>query len=565
MNRIPTQAPPCGEQRIGLDWQVALLLHFLAFSAFFIFFYRHQVNVDGISYLSLAHKYLDGEFTHAITGHWAPMMSWLLAPLLCLGVEDLMAYRLLAAGIGLATLVGLDIFFRDLQLGKATRLTYLFSLSPVIAWCAENDVGSDLLCACTLIFYLHSVIGDGYLHDRSAGVRAGFLGGLSYLAKNYNFYFFLLHFTFINCWYWRKADKGERRTVVARFLAGMVVFTLVAGCWVGVLSTKYHRLTAGTAGAMSLLLMKVGPDGYPMIKDGLMPPPNQSAVSVWEDPATIVMPRWNPLASGTDLSLYLHSVTGNVAKYLSGLAMNYVFMLTVAYLAFLLVSRRWIDPKVEKIAWTILLYPVGYFILYYDGQRYVWINTFMLYLISAHAVDQACQRYRNLPSIRLAVAVVLYVSLLSLTMLRVKNDYALDVANLNQLYHTSNTIRQYYNLGRENVASQSGDWNHTVELAYFLRARYFGRVRENVSDKELAHDLKRYQIRYLFVYGPLKNHLAMLEKERTFPMAPDNLTIYKVNEQPLVQHFRRPDRGDLPAQGWRDRRKQSYHAGVVNQ
>ena len=49
-------------------------------------FFRYQINPDGISYISIAQKYLIGDIDNAINGHFSPLFSWLLVPFLFLSV-----------------------------------------------------------------------------------------------------------------------------------------------------------------------------------------------------------------------------------------------------------------------------------------------------------------------------------------------------------------------------------------------------------------------------------------------------------------------------------------------
>src|SRR5687768_6759202 len=49
--------------------------------------WRYQMNPDGVSYLSIASKYLAGHFGDAVNAYWSPLYSWLLAGLMGAGVE----------------------------------------------------------------------------------------------------------------------------------------------------------------------------------------------------------------------------------------------------------------------------------------------------------------------------------------------------------------------------------------------------------------------------------------------------------------------------------------------
>jgi|GEM_PF-3180468 len=520
-------------ERLPLTWYAAIFLHYSAICLPLVFFYRHELDADGTSYISLAQKYLAGDFSHVVAGHWAPMISWLILPSLSLRLEPILAFRATSYLIGVVALLGIQRFMAELNIARSIQAVYLFALGPIIAWHAENDLGADLLCACILIFYVLSVARDRYAVEKHAGTRAGLLGGLAYLAKNYNFYFFALHFTSLNLYYWIKApDAGTRKRTALNFIAGLAAFAIVSGTWVGLLSQKYHRLTAGTAGAMSLLLVKTGPDGYPMLTGGLLPPPNDTAFSVWEDPASMTLPTWSPLDSKEDFERYLRFIPANVYRCIKGLAINMVFALTVAYFALKVFQKRPLDKKVAVTLFTILLYPIGYLMLYYDGQRYILISTILLYVLSAYAMHSFFGTSNN-ARLKFCASAALYLFLSLLTTYRVYNDYRLDVSELNKVFETSSEIERYCDIRDHNIASLHGSWNHALDLCYFLHGRYFGRLRENESDQELLSDLAKYHISYLFVFGELKNHLDMLQRERTFGSGADGLTIYRVQNRAL--------------------------------
>jgi hypothetical protein len=143
---------------------------------------------------------LHGDFNNAINGHWSPLMSWFLIPFVYLELEPILASRILSLIIGMFTLAGVNKILHEIRITDRVRLLYVFSLSPLAAWYAENDVAADVLCLCLVIYYIFSVIRDGYKNDRYAGILAGAAGALAYLAKAYNF-IFLLHFTCVNVCY----------------------------------------------------------------------------------------------------------------------------------------------------------------------------------------------------------------------------------------------------------------------------------------------------------------------------------------------------------------------------
>jgi hypothetical protein len=73
-------------RREGVLHYFIIPLLYLALWLVFLKDYRHIFNKDEISYISIAEKYARGDFIHAVNAYWAPLLSWLLAPLLWLGL-----------------------------------------------------------------------------------------------------------------------------------------------------------------------------------------------------------------------------------------------------------------------------------------------------------------------------------------------------------------------------------------------------------------------------------------------------------------------------------------------
>lgn len=59
--------------------------------------FRDALNPDGVAYLQIASHYTHGQTGLAISGHWGPLLSWLMAPLLMAGLPPLVTARLVMA------------------------------------------------------------------------------------------------------------------------------------------------------------------------------------------------------------------------------------------------------------------------------------------------------------------------------------------------------------------------------------------------------------------------------------------------------------------------------------
>src|SRR5258706_3649627 len=85
---------------------IAILLTYFAFVISFLIYHRYEITPDGISYISVAQKYLDGNFSDAINGFWGPLLSWLLVPFLAVGIPSLLAPEVVLLVTGAFAIVG---------------------------------------------------------------------------------------------------------------------------------------------------------------------------------------------------------------------------------------------------------------------------------------------------------------------------------------------------------------------------------------------------------------------------------------------------------------------------
>jgi hypothetical protein len=85
-----------------------LLVVLIAYSVFLLNFHHYErLTGDATLYLSIAEKYVSGDFGNAINGYWGPLLSWLLIPFLFLGSTHLFAINALNWILGFLTIIGM--------------------------------------------------------------------------------------------------------------------------------------------------------------------------------------------------------------------------------------------------------------------------------------------------------------------------------------------------------------------------------------------------------------------------------------------------------------------------
>jgi hypothetical protein len=243
---------------ILIFWLIAVIL-----GAFFAWDGRHAMDPDGISYLDMGEAYLGGDWKMAVNSHWSPLYSWLLG--LAMVVLKPSPYwefsvaHLVNFGIYLLTLGSFHFFLLELlRYNRSQRANFSGNggvALPDWAWIALGYtlfiwttlnlitislVTPDMLVAAFV--YLSSAM---LLRIRTGSaswqifILLGLVLGFGFLAKSP---MLPLGLVFLGV---SMFSVGNFRIAVPRVLIALLVFVLVAGPHVVVLSKTKGRLTVG--------------------------------------------------------------------------------------------------------------------------------------------------------------------------------------------------------------------------------------------------------------------------------------------------------------------------------
>jgi len=471
-------------------------------------YYQYAIGYsDGVSYISISHKYVSGDFSNAINGCWSPLFSWLLVPFLVIGLPTHIAVKVLSLIIGLLTLLGIRRLSYAFDMRNSVRVIVLFSMIPIILWCALVAVTPDLLVVCILVYYLSIIFSSDYSEKMSQGILCGVLGGLAYLSKSYAFYFFASHFLLFNFLHYLNSSS-LRRNILRNLVCGFVVFFIISSVWIGLISHKYGKLTLSTAVGYNNYL--VGPESTPdpikfppwtrptPCRQGLLEPPNETAVSSWEDPSYFVLKSWSPLDSAASFKHQLKLIYTNVDQLIN---LYILFspiapVIIVAYLIFCLNSLNHLrlakDNRLYPLL-TLVLFPVGYLLLHVI-HRYVWVNWVLLMLMGGHCVEVLLQgeffgKYKKIVLVFFALSFAAYPMYSLLKNINIGKD----------IYDQSKILHEQYNI--EGRIASNTSWVNSMYLSYYLNSKYYGVPQDGISEAELETQLKKNNIDYYFVWG----------------------------------------------------------------
>lgn len=475
-----------------------------------------RLTGDATLYLSIAEKYLQGDFTHAINGYWGPLLSWLLIPFLYFEASPVVAINTLNLLFGLCTIIGVWRLSARFEItGNLTNII-MISLVPILFFISLIQP-MDFLLVCVLVFYLNVVFKKDYPAKVSHALSAGFLGALAYFSKPFGLPFFLSHFLLMSLCHYMGISSGEdRKRVIRNTLLGLVMFSLLCGPWIALISKKYHHLTFSNMGRG--VFASVGPGsahdtlekGDPIFFEGFFAPPNETAFVIYEDPSFARKKTWSPLESRQSFRHFINNLSENffegtkIYESYSRLSISIV----IAYI--LLIFSQPIRTMCSRTdllypLLTIALYTIGYFPFHFE-IRYLWIVNILLLLMGGRVLDELFQSMFFKKRAMKGMLMIFFV--ISFIMTPIKSSIESTRNNINSEMHTlSLELNRRYDI-HGNIASNRqkmqipvhDSWHKTFRLAYWLKSRYFGVPRENISDNELAQELRKYEIDYYFYW-----------------------------------------------------------------
>ncbi len=498
---METKAPNRKESSLRPRGSRVFLLALIIYAVsglFFVYFYRYQLDPDGVSYISIAEKYAAGDFRQAVNGYWGPLLSWLLVPFLLVGIPSLVATKLLSLCIGLFTLIGLRSLCYKFEMSETIRRVVMFSLVIIVLQFAMWIFTPDLLLTCILLYYLNVIFRTDYAAKSFRGAVCGAIGAAAYLAKSYAFAFFLSHFLLLNgLHYFRNRGKAGKRNVVRNFVLGLGMFCILVAPWIYIISNNCGNLAIGMAGKYSWRV--VGPEspGHPVHYVGFLEPPNETAVSGWEDPSYIRMAPWSPFQSWSYFVYELRHILrkiyaivvacGSLSPLSPAIIFGYVL---ICWMPFNKVVLRG-DALYPLV--TILIYGAGYTFFLIE-HRYIWLICLLLLPMGGHLLYRLFHYDFFSPTRRRVATIVLALSFVAVPLAQLLRD--MNVGKW--LYRLSGRLEELSNI-RGNVASND-NWRESLCLAYHMNVKYYGVARPGISEEDLQSELKRNNIDYFFVW-----------------------------------------------------------------
>ena len=518
------------KQKHNIPWFYLFLAGFILIGAILAHsWYRFQINPDATSYVSIAEKYARFDFRHAINGYWGPLLSWLLVPFIWLHINPLFGGKFItilaaAAIIFLTKHLGEE----ELSFDKTLSLYLVAGLSPtLIYWAVTSSITPDLLFVAVLllefVFLLRVINKESLVNIISVGI----LGALLYYTKSIGFYLFLGqifviygYLTYLNHSY------ANNLKTVAKIL-GIFAFCVVP--MILALSFKYHSPTISTTGTYNHDTRSPNNHGtvvHPMNENGPLPPPNDSAISAWEDPGVIPTKHWGVTDSLANLKFFIVMTFNNLSAARDAIISLGPFV-AIGFLV--LVLRACEDIRSKRIGFmslcgaTVLLLLAGYSLVIVE-PRYIWTIVPLAALATLSFYDQRLRSESSaLPFIFICILLSFWINTEGIYRARhIDMNYYVSSQELGSLLPTGANI-------------VSDDFYSSIFGCYYLKLHCYGLIfpsGQSKDDTRLFDEIHRQGIGFYVDFGTLNKSSAtsnFIHENSSVYASTNGITVYKFN------------------------------------
>lgn len=376
-------------------WLIAEIIGFILIGVILAAsWYRFQLNPDGVSYISIAEKYANFDFRHAVNGYWGPLFSILLVPFLWAGVDPIIASKLLNVLLGAGIMyIFYYLLTTELKLDQQRARLFVLGLFPtLLVWIMPGPITPDVLMVFMLLLEI-VVLCKALRHPSNANLALlGLMGFGLYLTKYFGLYLFIAQLTTVLLL--RAVNQKRLYPNVIAWLKAMSVFVLMVLPVVVVLSLKYNHVTVSTTGSYNqgiLAPQNAGIPIHPVVATGPFTPPNDTAYSAWEDPSNLPVPHWSPLSSLSDFKYFASLVYSNT-KLARDIVVSFGALVVVGFillLVYLITSFRSLNSEPLIICLALSsLFLIGGFLSLTTEARYIWaVVPFALLAVARFCLD----------------------------------------------------------------------------------------------------------------------------------------------------------------------------------
>lgn len=496
--------------------QNRLLVSLLLFIILFIVlwpFYKYIFDVDGIGYASVAHHYLNGDWDKAVNGFWYPLHSWLVIPLLKMGLSDGAAFKISNLLISIGSLITLHILLYKTDLSELLKTCIQLISIVLLLHYSYNELAGDILFMFIMLLLINLQQTADFYTNTHKNLLAGLLGACLYLSKSYGFPLFVIFYLTSHILF--SPNKKFSKYMVT----GLLPFFILSFLWMTALHWKYNTWFIDFAKYQAHLADRSSYSGTI-----IQPPPYNTSAAVWEDP-------W--LVNSYQLpqkSLWLWIIQ-EVRVVIFNIQKLFFKLCDLSFLApailFALGTSLFLKNQQQRKYWFFLIVtiPLGYILLHVE-TRFIWILSFIFLIAGSSFLQQWFQHNILTKKQQLFLWCLFFMSFLLGPIDNLKDDF-----NRHREFYKMTEYIKKNKLSGNFTSNTKSDEN--MVLAYLSGLRYF-KISGNPTADQLLAKFNEFQMKYYFFYS---NNTFEKELFMNGPVAKAARNSFAVNQELIVFEF----------------------------
>jgi hypothetical protein len=479
------------------------------------------MNPDGIAELRLAGYVAEGNFMRSVSSGWSPLITWITALFLFIGLEGLTAARTAIALCGAGLLFVAWSLSARFDLSRNMRFIALLITAVLTSFWTIQFIASDVLFAALILWYIYLVTDPDILANKKVSISCGIIGGFSYLAHHYAFPFFIVHFPsmlFLNAYMDRDKEGFPLKKVLKSCGLGIAGFLMIASIWVGIASVKYGHLTISSKGPTARAAMGPGniESRSPHFYGGLHKPNNEYSMHIFEDVSGLKFKTWSPFESRDYLIYQINLIKDNALYILQHFVTNSPFftrifmigVLALILIVFLLNPLN--DRKKYLYSWvliTFIIYCSGFILIIAKSPRRFYAVMIVFLFLSFHFLDELNNASKGLVSGKIKKLMTVVVMLIFISAFALKPclnllrsiKYIINYEQVNPYQEIAEQINTVQFPSPYAIIRSSQKPPTDLYIAYYLKKQLLGRPLSNNVDG-ITGELRRAGARSLLVF-----------------------------------------------------------------
>lgn len=473
---------------------------------------KYFIDADGISYISIALKYKAGNFKDGINGFWSPMISWIIALILFIIPNKILAAKVVGILIGGGVLYSVNLFAKLFSFTKKAELLIFCIAVPLMVCYSYYEVPVDFTLILFLLPYLYIVFHPSFFNHIKYPIIAGILGCLSYYAKQYAFPFFLLHFFVLVLF--RLISEKQLKSKFHFLIIGYVAFLLTAAPWIYLISNKYQSgIIYGTTGKINFSQALNNEVRNINNKQGyFLKNPNPTAIDYTED-VFFIQGKYVGMFDSkqtfkNEIALIKKSITDFLHQIVEmNLLIPFFFLLAI----FLYYQNKLFDKQLKKIIGyciiTIVIYPSGY-LLIHSEPRFFWIINILILFIGIKILELISIKHQLSTIAKRIFAVLIVIFFLANPVL----IFISECYRLQYITQVAEKLKNEYHISG-NIFGEGGDYPDTQHIGLLLDAHTFiVNPKYYFTKNDLKKELIRNHVNYYFYWHWHKNQSDTLTR-----------------------------------------------------